>query len=166
MNSLSHTGCRLTEESDSMMLHGSHILAATDILRVVPMAALICPRIKQENFTILFSLSGSLIIYKGETIMNMDSLSLILTVAAFIVGIMLLTGHGEIFMKGGNADVRKKLYDEKKMEKGCGWALIAIGVVSAVDMFTTSLAAEIGYIVAVLIIIIVLVYYLRVKCKK
>ena len=69
-------------------------------------------------------------------------------------------------MKGGNADVRKKLYDEKKMEKGCGWALIAIGVVSAVDMFTTSLAAEIGYIVAVLIIIIVLVYYLRVKCKK
>ena len=51
--------------------------------------------------------------------MNMDSLSLILTVAAFIVGIMLLTGHGEIFMKGGNADVRKKLYDEKKMEKGC-----------------------------------------------
>ena len=104
--------------------------------------------------------------YKGETIMNMDSLSLILTVAAFIVGIMLLTGHGEIFMKGGNADVRKKLYDEKKMEKGCGWALIAIGVVSAVDMFTTSLAAEIGYIVAVLIIIIALVYYLRVKCKK
>ena len=98
--------------------------------------------------------------------MNMDSLSLILTVAAFIVGIMLLTGHGEIFMKGGNADVRKKLYDEKKMEKGCGWALIAIGVVSEVDMFTTSLAAEIGYIVAVLIIIIVLVYYLRVKCKK
>ena len=52
------------------------------------------------------------------------------------------------------------------MEKGCGWALIAIGVVSAVDMFTTSLAAEIGYIVAVLIIIIALVYYLKVKCKK
>ena len=46
---------------------------------------------------------------------NMDSLDLILTVAAFIVGIMLLTGHGDIFMKGGNADVRKKLYDEKKM---------------------------------------------------
>lgn len=32
---------------------------------------------------------------------NMDSLDLILTVAAFIVGIMLLTGHGDIFMKGG-----------------------------------------------------------------
>ena len=58
--------------------------------------------------------------------MNMDSLSLILTAAAFIVGIMLLTGHGEIFMKGGNADVRKKLYDEKKLENGCGLSLIHI----------------------------------------
>lgn len=48
---------------------------------------------------------------------NMDSLDLILTVAAFIVGIMLLTGHGDIFMKGGNADVRKKLYDEKRWQR-------------------------------------------------
>ena len=69
--------------------------------------------------------------------MNMDSLSLILTIAAFIVGIMLLTGHGDIFLKGGNADIRKKLYDEEKMAKASGVALI-IG----------------------------LVYYLRVKCKK
>ena len=39
--------------------------------------------------------------------MNMDSLSLILTIAAFIVGIMLLTGHGDIFLKGGYAYIRK-----------------------------------------------------------
>lgn len=97
---------------------------------------------------------------------NMDSLDLILTVAAFIVGIMLLTGHGDIFMKGGNADVRKKLYDEKKMEKGCGIALILIGVISAVDMFTTGLVFKIAYIVVLLIIIIGLLYFLRVKCKK
>ncbi|MDO5818173.1 MAG: DUF3784 domain-containing protein [Eubacteriales bacterium] len=97
---------------------------------------------------------------------NMDSLDLILTVAAFVVGIMLLTGHGDIFMKGGNADVRKKLYDEKKMEKGCGIALILIGIVSAVDMFTTGMAFKIAYIVILLIIIIGLLYFLRVKCKK
>ena len=94
---------------------------------------------------------------------NMDSLDLILTVAAFIVGIMLLT---DIFMKGGNADVRKKLYDEKKMAKGCGIALILIGVISAVDMFTTGLVFKIAYIVVLLIIIIGLLYFLRVKCKK
>ena len=98
--------------------------------------------------------------------MNMDSLSLILTIAAFIVGIMLLTGHGDIFMKGGNADIRKKLYDEEKMAKASGVALILIGIVSAVDLFTTALAFKIAYIVALLIIIIGLVYYLRVKCKK
>lgn len=97
---------------------------------------------------------------------NMDSLDLILTVAAFVVGIMLLTGHGDIFMKGGNADVRKKLYDEKKMEKGCGIALILIGIISAVDMFTTGMAFKIAYIVILLIIIIGLLYFLRVKCKK
>ena len=98
--------------------------------------------------------------------MNRDSLSLILTIAAFIVGIMLLTGHGDIFLKGGNADIRKKLYDEEKMAKASGVALILIGIVSAVDLFTTALAFKIAYIVALLIIIIGLVYYLRVKCKK
>ena len=98
--------------------------------------------------------------------MNMDSLSLILTIAAFIVGIMLLTGHGDIFLKGGNADIRKKLYDEEKMAKASGVALILIGIVSAVDLFTTALAFKIAYIVALLIIIIGLVYYLRLKCKK
>ena len=98
--------------------------------------------------------------------MNMDSLSLILTIAAFIVGIMLLTGHGDIFLKGGNADIRKKLYDEEKMAKASGVALMLIGIVSAVDLFTTALAFKIAYIVALLIIIIGLVYYLRVKCKK
>ena len=98
--------------------------------------------------------------------MNMDSLSLILTIAAFIVGIMLLTGHGDIFLKGGNSDIRKKLYDEEKMAKASGVALILIGIVSAVDLFTTALAFKIAYIVALLIIIIGLVYYLRVKCKK
>ena len=79
---------------------------------------------------------------------------------------MLLTGHGSVFMKGGNAEVRKRLYDEKKMEKGCGIALIMIGIISAIDMSTTGLAFKIGYIVALVIIIAGLIYYLRVKCKK
>ena len=56
--------------------------------------------------------------------MNFDSLNIILTIAAFIVGIMLLTGHGDIFLKGGNSDISKKLYDEEKMAKASGVALI------------------------------------------
>lgn len=52
------------------------------------------------------------------------------------------------------------------MEKGCGVALILIGIISGIDMFTTSLAAKIGYIVVLLVIVAGLVYYLKVKCKK
>ena len=96
--------------------------------------------------------------------MNFDSLNIILTIAAFIVGIMLLTGHGDIFLKGGNSDISKKLYDEEKMASGV--ALILIGVVSAIDLFTTVLAFKIAYIAALLIIIVGLVCYLRLKCKK
>lgn len=98
--------------------------------------------------------------------MNFDSLNIILTIAAFIVGIMLLTGHGDIFLKGGNSDISKKLYDEEKMAKASGVALILIGVVSAIDLFTTALAFKIAYIAALLVIIVGLVCYLRLKCKK
>lgn len=43
--------------------------------------------------------------------MNMDSFDMILTILALGAGILLLTGHGDILMKGGNAGERKKLYD-------------------------------------------------------
>lgn len=96
----------------------------------------------------------------------MDYLDLILTVAALVIGVMLLTGHGSVFMKEGNAEIRRKLYDEKKMEKGCGAALILIGILTGFDMFTTGMVFKIGYIVVLLIIIVGLMYYLRVKCRK
>ena len=96
----------------------------------------------------------------------MDYLDLILTVAALVIGGMLLTGHGSVFMKGGNAEIRRKLYDEKKMEKGCGAALILIGILTGFDMFTTGMVFKIGYRVVLLIIIVGLMYYLRVKCRK
>ena len=42
------------------------------------------------------------------------SFGLILAVIALIAGVMLLTGHGDILLKGGNAKLRKEKYDEKK----------------------------------------------------
>lgn len=96
----------------------------------------------------------------------MDTFDLILTAAALIIGVMLLTGHGSIFMKGGNAEIRKKLYDEKKMEKGCGVALILIGVLTGVDTLMDSMISKVAYIVILLIIIIGLMYYLRKKCRR
>ena len=46
-----------------------------------------------------------------------QSFSYILAIAALVIGIMILTGHGSVFMKGGNTQARAQKYDEKKMEK-------------------------------------------------
>ena len=40
-----------------------------------------------------------------------ETLDIFITVVSLVVGVMLLTGHGDFFMKGGNADLRKNLYD-------------------------------------------------------
>ena len=56
--------------------------------------------------------------------MNMDSFDMILTIAALVMGVMLLTGHGDVLMKGGNAAERKKLYDEKKVQLVSGVSLL------------------------------------------
>ena len=94
------------------------------------------------------------------------SFDFILAGAALIVGIMLLTGHGDIFLKGGNAKLRKEKYDEKKMSLGSGVALILIGIVTFIDSYTTSLAAKIGYIIIILAILAGLVFYLKYKCAR
>lgn len=94
------------------------------------------------------------------------SFDFILAGAALIVGIMLLTGHGDIFLKGGNTKLRKEKYDEKKMTWGSGVALLLIGVATLIDSYTTSLAAEIIYIIVLIAILGWLVYYLKTKCAK
>ena len=93
-------------------------------------------------------------------------LDMILTVGSIVIGIMILTGHGDIFMKGGDAQKREKLYDKNKMDKASGIALILIGIATGIDSFTTGVAAKVGYVVVLLIILVVLIYFLKVKCKK
>ena len=92
------------------------------------------------------------------------SFDFILAGASLIVGIMLLTGNGAFFMK--NAQLRKKKYDEKKMEKGSGLALVLIGIATFIDSYTTTVAAKIGYIVVLAVILGGLVGYIKKKCTK
>ena len=102
--------------------------------------------------------------------MNMGSLDIFLTVAALVAGVMLLTGHGDVFMKGGNASERKKLYDEKKVQKATGIAMILMGIVTGLDMVLDDkinvMFSKIGYLVLIIVIFAVLVVYIRKKCKK
>lgn len=95
-----------------------------------------------------------------------QSFSLILTVAALVIGVMLLTGHGSVFMKGGNTQARAKKYDEKKMEKYSGICLILIGVATGIDAFTTSVTAKIVYVVVLFVILAGFLMALKTKCLK
>lgn len=83
----------------------------------------------------------------------MDSFDLILTVAALVMGVMLLTGHGDILMKGGNAAERKRLYDEKKIQLISGVTLLIFGVLTGLDMLIKSYVYDIIYLVLVLSLI-------------
>ncbi|MEI3432523.1 MAG: DUF3784 domain-containing protein [Blautia sp.] len=98
--------------------------------------------------------------------MNMDSFDLILTVAALVMGVMLLTGHGDILMKGGNATERKRLYDEKKIQLISGVTLLIFGVLTGLDMLIKSYVYDIIYLVLVIVIFIAMVVLIRKKCKK
>ena len=98
--------------------------------------------------------------------MNMDSFGLILTVAALVMGVMLLTGHGDILMKGGNAAERKRLYDEKKIQLISGVTLLIFGVLTGLDMLIKSYVYDIIYLVLVIVIFIAMVVLIRKKCKK
>ena len=95
-----------------------------------------------------------------------QTFSFILTIAALVVGVMIFSGHGSFFMKGGNTHSRAQKYDEKKMEKASGICLILIGVATGVDAFTTSVAAKISYVVILFVILAVFLYVLRTKCIK
>ena len=46
-----------------------------------------------------------------------QSFSFILTIAALVVGFMLFTGHGSIFMKGGNTQARNQKYEWKRLQE-------------------------------------------------
>lgn len=96
----------------------------------------------------------------------MGTLDVLLTGVCLVVGFLLVIGKGSFFMKGGNDQARKAMYDEKKMEKASGVALLLIGAATGIDMFTDGFTAKMVYIVVLIVILAGLFYYMRTKCKK
>ena len=95
----------------------------------------------------------------------MTTLGVIVVVGAFILGIMLLTGHGDFFMQAGTTPGMKKIYDDKKVAKASGIAFLVTAGVSAIDLFTETLPLKIAYLVAIIVIFGVLFWYIVNKCK-
>ena len=81
--------------------------------------------------------------------MNMDSFDMILTIAALVMGVMLLTGHGDVLMKGVS-----------------GVTLLIFGILTGLDMVIKSYVYDIIYLAAVIVIFIIMVVVIRKKCKK
>lgn len=98
--------------------------------------------------------------------MNNSTLDFVIAIGSLIIGILFLTGNGAIFMGGGNADKRRQEFDQKKMEKACGIAMLLVAAVTAIDGFTTSIYAKIAYTVALIVIFAGLFIYIRMKCQK
>ena len=95
-----------------------------------------------------------------------ETLDIFITVVSLVVGVMLLTGHGDFFMKGGNADLRKKLYDEEKLQRASGIGLLCYGAVTGINMLFQGFTASIIYFVVILDISAVLILYIRTRCRK
>ena len=94
-----------------------------------------------------------------------ETLDIFITVVSLVVGVMLLTGHGDFFMKGGNADLRKKLYDEEKLQRASGIGLLCYGAVTGINMLFQGFTASIIYFVVILVISAVLICYIRTRCR-
>lgn len=94
------------------------------------------------------------------------TLDFILAFGALVIGIMFLTGNGGIFMKGGNDKVRKEQYDEKKMEKATGIALLIAGLATAIDSYTTGVAAKSAYLIIIVLVFGGLFWYIKTRCRK
>ncbi|MDY4693594.1 MAG: DUF3784 domain-containing protein [Blautia sp.] len=97
---------------------------------------------------------------------DMGIFDFLIIVSAFLIGILFLTGHGGVFMKNTRGGKQGQIYDEVRMEKASGIALIILGVLTTIDTFTTGLLAKSLYTVAVLVIFGILIFYIKTKCKK
>lgn len=98
--------------------------------------------------------------------MNNRTFDFVLAIGSLLAGILLLTGNGAVLMGGGDTKKRRKQYDEKKMEKASGIALILIGIATGIDSYTTGVIAKVIYTIVLVVIFAALLVYYRTKCKK
>ena len=88
-------------------------------------------------------------------------------VVSFAAAGMLLTGHSDFIMNGGDRNKRKSIYDEKKMSKVFGIAFLLSGILTVLDSYVFKAAwSSIVYTVLLIIIFAAAMIYVRKKCRK
>ena len=85
---------------------------------------------------------------------------------ALVCGILLLSGHGSILMRGGNEKERNAKYDMKKMERSCGLVAVILGIATLVDSYMNNVAYAIGNMIFVVAMFVGLFIYINKCCRK
>ena len=93
-----------------------------------------------------------------------NTLGGILAIGSLVLGILVLTGHGDFIMKGPGSEQRVKEFDMEKLNRVSGLALLGFGIVTGIDCFTHTLPAKIGYLVGIAVIFGLYIYYVQ-KCR-
>ncbi len=94
-----------------------------------------------------------------------NSLGGILAVVSLVMGIMVLTGHGDLFFRGLGENQRRKDYDMEKYTRASGIALLCFAILTGIDCFTTALWQKIAYLVLIILTFAVYLVYIQKKCK-
>ena len=107
-----------------------------------------------------------MVFHGGKYMLFNNSIGLLLAVASLVIGVLVLTGHGSVFFKGIGEDQRRQDYDMEKYTRASGIALLAFGVLTGIDCFTSALWEKIAYIVLIVVTFVIYLIYIQKKCKK
>ena len=93
-------------------------------------------------------------------------LDLIIALFAAGAGVLLLTGHGDLFFSKKADPLRYAGYDMKKFEKPCGIVFILVGILTMADSFIGNYIFSLVYLGLIVLLFVWLFWYYRTKCRK
>lgn len=93
-------------------------------------------------------------------------IDLILTIAALVIGILMVLGKGDFFLNDKNAKNRNQIYDMDKVQRGFGVVLIIVGIATGVSAIFSSSMSYMIYTIVVLLAFAGGIIYMRKYCKR
>lgn len=99
--------------------------------------------------------------------MEFEIFDWVLAIILLGVGVLLLTGHGDMIMGNGPSSVeRKKLYDDAKMQRAFGVGFLLMGLANVLTIYVRNFAVSLGYLIFVILVIVAVAVYVKKCCRK
>ncbi len=93
-------------------------------------------------------------------------LDLVIALFAVGAGVLMLTGHSDLFFSKRADPLRYSGYDMKKFEKPCGIVFILDGILTFADSYIRSAVFSIVYLGLIILLFAWLFWYYRNRCRK